>query len=87
MTNSHPRPLPHSSSARGAGGADDGDPTAGGGAPPAPAELDAWELYDVVADPFETTDIAAEAGDAAAALQALRRWVLAGNFTCLCYQC
>ena len=49
---------------------------------------DAWELYDLIDDPFETRDLAAAGGDEPqSALADLRAWVLAGNFSCECFQC
>ena len=54
----------------------------------APAADDAWELYDLIDDPFETRDLAPAGGDEPqTALADLRAWVLAGNFSCECFQC
>ena len=54
----------------------------------APAADDAWELYDLIEDPFEARDLAPAGGDEPqTALADLRAWVLAGNFSCRCFQC
>ena len=49
-----------------------------------PSPSDTWALYDLAQDPFETEDIAA---DHEVVVAWLREWVLAGNFTCACFQC
>ena len=50
----------------------------------APSAADAFELYHLPADPFETTDVAAAHTDVVAQLRAL---VMSKNLTCHCYQC
>ena len=49
-----------------------------------PSPSDMWALYDLARNPFETEDIATNHEDVVATL---REWVLAGNFTCACFQC
>lgn len=49
-----------------------------------PSPGDAWALYNLESDPFETTDVAREHPSV---VSALRGWVMAGNYTCSCFQC
>eukprot|EP01062_Namystynia_karyoxenos_P067748 TRINITY_DN617_c0_g1_i2.p1 TRINITY_DN617_c0_g1~~TRINITY_DN617_c0_g1_i2.p1 ORF type:complete len:470 (+),score=114.27 TRINITY_DN617_c0_g1_i2:76-1485(+) len=49
-----------------------------------PSADDVMELYDLDADPFETTDIASQHKDV---VSSLKTFVLAKNLTCNCYQC
>ena len=49
-----------------------------------PSPDDVWSLYDLENDPFETKDVASLHVEV---IDALREWVLGGNFTCVCFQC
>ena len=49
-----------------------------------PSPSDTWALYDLAHDPFETADVASTHQDVVSSFQ---QWVLAGNFTCWCFQC
>lgn len=49
-----------------------------------PSPDDAWSLYDLINDPFETVDVVSAHREV---VDALRDWVLGGNFTCACFQC
>ena len=49
-----------------------------------PSPSDAWAIYDLSEDQFETEDVATAHPDILATLQ---KWVLDGHFTCACFQC
>ena len=50
----------------------------------APTEADDFELYNLADDPFEEKNVASGNAETVASLRAL---VLAGNYTCHCFQC
>ena len=49
-----------------------------------PSHGDVYELYDLDADPFEQNDVAAAHPDEVAKL---KKFVIAKDLTCTCYQC
>lgn len=49
-----------------------------------PSEADAMMLFDLLTDPFETTDVASSHK---AEVAAIKQMVIADNLTCTCYQC
>lgn len=49
-----------------------------------PSADDEMRLFDLVSDPFETTDVAKEKPDM---VKQLQKFVVAKNLSCMCYQC